>query len=797
MNLIAIGNFNNYYNRIHKPAMSLCGQYVNSASGANWHLFSKVNFNRNDGVTAEQVINLGSASSVFVSDYEPDYLIVCKDAEGSAQEFSEVYSRWFVLESHWNRERQLILTLRRDLVADFWNDFKDEDFYCEKGPIPSGYDVLKYNNEGMTFNQILTKRIPLKQSSGQTGRYIVGYIDRGWNGGTVYSSTIYKEFDSFEELPFRKLNNLPFADITNIEYGFEVSMIKEAEPTFTDPIMTSEGPFVSSNNQFTLHANLSNGSGGTRGGVQAGSSQIGSPSVNTSDLSTLGASLATALAASDFNLIPSIESDVRSTFQIVEDAMSIFDGKLIKVGSKVYLVTYNVSSTYKWVPVGRVDGSLGKAVWDVLKRLQSDVWTTGNPLSCMQKVARFKTATFSLTEQSGTSIPASRTHPGNLPYDIFYLDDNEYTRAFASNLASQYIGGNVVYDIQVLPFKPDGISSGINVGNNNILYWANSDSKHGHLYHDAVKSYTGDGAYKKGSNLDMCRIVSPDGASAWEFNPAKIGGVAKDSILYEVTFAPFRPYIHIYPYFNDLYGTVRKTSWSPNEGESRGLICTGDYSIPYSTNNWATYQLQNSAYQLAHDRMIQNMSVNQSAERAQELVNAVAGSFQSSAQGFQAGMMGGPVGAGIGAVVGGVAGLGGGLSTYVMNQRLRAEEMSYAEDMFGYQLQNIKAQAQPLAHSNYLTVGVAYFPYVELYEAKTYEEYIFSDRLRVNGWSLGIVTTLTAMKTAATGSYTPDTHEIRTRFVKGRLVKFSGNEDAHVANEINIELQRGVRFLAS
>ena len=144
MNLISIGNFNNYYNRIHKPAMPKYGDYTTSTGSAgNWHPFAQVNFNRNDGVTAELTINLASASSVYVDTYEPDYLLVCENAaQGTPLSGVDVLSRWFVLESHWNRERQLILTLRRDLIADFWDSFKSEDFYAEKGPIPTGYDVL-------------------------------------------------------------------------------------------------------------------------------------------------------------------------------------------------------------------------------------------------------------------------------------------------------------------------------------------------------------------------------------------------------------------------------------------------------------------------------------------------------------------------------------------------------------------------------------------------------------------------------------------------------------------------------
>lgn len=787
MNTIVIGNYNNYYNRLHKESFSTAQDYSQNGMD-NTHVFDDINFNRADNVNTNLTINLNPLDTEFNDNINPDYLLVCTSASGHP-----VVSRWFILEALWNRDHQLLLTLRRDLVTDFFDAFKNDDFYCEKGAIPDNLDVLRYTSEGMTFNQILVKRTALKQYSNQSGRYIVGYVDRGWNGGTVYPSTIYKEFETFEELPFRKLNNLPFVDMTGIEYGIDVSIIKDSEPVFTEPITTSEGPFVSANTQFILHANLSNRSGGRRGAIDPGSSQVGSANISTtdSDLATLGASLASALTSESFNMLPTIESDLKSKFQIADDEMKIYDGKLIKVGSKVYSVTYTLSNTFKWFPVGSMDGSTAYRIWNALKKLQSDIWTTGNPLSSIQKVARAKYGTFSLSEVTGITIPQNRSHSGNLPYDIFVMNDDDTCRAFASNFATQYAGGNVVYDIQVLPFEPDtsGSVGNVTIATGHQLRWATKDSLSGYFKHESIVTYSGNSRYKVGSNLHSCRIYSPDGASCWEFNPAKIGGVSADSIRYEVTFAPIRPYMHIFPTFGGIYGSVNKGTSETATAESRGLICTGDYSIPYSTNNWSTYQLQNSAYQLSHDRMIQNMSVQHDAERVQEIVGGIANNVGSSFSGAQSGaMMGGPTGAIVGGIVGGVLSAGAGIAQYATNERLRAEEMSYAEDMFGYALQSIRAQAQPLAHSNYLTVGVAYFPYIELYESTLDEEEIFLDRLRVNGWTIGVVTSLDSMKDACTASSAP------TNFCKGRLVRYGGEEDSHLVNELNIELQRGVRF---
>lgn len=151
-------------------------------------------------------------------------------------------------------------------------------------------------------------------------------------------------------------------------------------------------------------------------------------------------------------------------------------------------------------------------------------------------------------------------------------------------------------------------------------------------------------------------------------------------------------------------------------------------------------------------------------------------------------MAGGAYGAVAGGVIGGAGTLIAGLAQREYNEKLRAEDISYTEDMFGYALQNIKAQAQPLAHTNSLTIGASWFPFIEVYGTTLVEEDIFEDRLRINGWSLGIVTTLSAMKTACSPAGSP------TGFCKGRLVRYGGEEDSHLVNELNAELQRGVRF---
>lgn len=776
MNTIVIGNYNNYYNRLHKESFPTAQDYSQNGMD-NTHVFNDINFNRADNANTNLTINLNPLDTDFDDNINPDYLLVCTSASGHP-----VISRWFILEAQWNRDHQLLLTLRRDLVTDFWDDYKNNDFYCEKGAIPNGFDVLKYTSEGMTFNSILTKRIPLKQFSDQSGRYIVGYIDRSWDGGTIYDGTIRAEYDNLEDFPLYKYigEDKYLIDYDTASYGATLYAVQAQDPS----------PMIYAQGITKKYAIPTSGIGHPADGSwSSGLSVVGCNNI-PSDLT--GSTIASNLSSFEKE---SITNAVKNSLKVRHDPYSSeigdWNGKYIKVGGKVYTVWVDVTGGSQYTSPNLGDEFVAYILNAFQRAIGTSgtVWATTALSEVIKAYCNCLIYEVSLSEVTGIQIPASRTHAGNLPYDIFVLNDNSVSRSFVSNFATQYAGGHVVYDIQVLPFKPNSVSSGISIGGGNTIEWATSDSISGHFYHEAVKSYSGQTAYKKGSNLDTCRIYSPDGANCWEFNPAKIGGVSARSIRYEVTFAPIRPYMHIFPNFGGIYGSINKGTSETATAESRGLLCTGDYSIPYSTNNWSTYQLQNSAYQLAHDRQIENMSVMHNAERMQENLGIVAGTASGAIGGAMSGaMVGGAYGAVAGGIVGGVASLAGGLAGREVNEQLRKEEISYVEDMFGYQLQNIRAQAQPLAHSNYLTVGVAYFPYVEFYTSTLTEEDIFEDRLRINGWTLGIVTTLSAMKTACSPAGSP------TGFCKGRLVRYGGEEDSHLVNELNAELQRGVRF---
>ncbi len=175
MNLLILRGFNNYFNRVIKKYSTLLDYKENSS---DYLEFSNINFNPNDGVATELILGNNDQKDYdhgeqVPLDFEvfgsPDY-IVCYEGEGI------IKSRWFVLECERTRYGQYRIALKRDVVAEHFNQIKVSPCFIEKGMINDISDPLLYNKESMTFNQIKTDEIPLKDST-KCG-WLVGYVSK-------------------------------------------------------------------------------------------------------------------------------------------------------------------------------------------------------------------------------------------------------------------------------------------------------------------------------------------------------------------------------------------------------------------------------------------------------------------------------------------------------------------------------------------------------------------------------------------------------------------------------------------
>ena len=162
MSAIYCISYNNYFNRTVKREESLAA-YL-GANNSNVR-YSEANFNFNPADGANTAITVGR-SEKHANDYG-DYLLVVENGG--------IVSRWFILDEDRIRGKQYKLNLRRDIVADYYEQVLNSTAFIEKG-LPKYDSTLIFNSEGIPFNQIKKGEYPLKDETNSA--WIVGYIPK-------------------------------------------------------------------------------------------------------------------------------------------------------------------------------------------------------------------------------------------------------------------------------------------------------------------------------------------------------------------------------------------------------------------------------------------------------------------------------------------------------------------------------------------------------------------------------------------------------------------------------------------
>lgn len=273
------------------------------------------------------------------------------------------------------------------------------------------------------------------------------------------------------------------------------------------------------------------------------------------------------------------------------------------------------------------------------------------------------------------------------------------------------------------------------------------------------------------SECDFYRLCSGNYQGVFEFNAAKSYGVSGFRV--DCTFKPFNPYIHVVPKLGGLYGDN-----FAEYKDARGLICGGDFSLAQLSNAWANYELQNKNYQNIFDRQIQNMDVMNSIAKQEAAIQIATGTVTGATSGAVSGaLIGGPIGGVIGGVAGAATGIAGGIADYTNLVKRQEEVKSFATDMYGYQLGNIKAIPTSLAKNTALTANTKIFPFIEKYSCTDIEKQALRDKITYNGMTIMNIGTINGL----------------TGFVKGQIIRLNDlNEDNHMANVIYEEINKGV-----
>ena len=178
-NLTFLGGWSNYFDRRIRRDLILTDwsgylHELQQSGRTNYYVeFQGINFNPADSVDTELIVN-------WPEDWNPDYMIEIDDHD-------HVLARWFVIDFERTRLGQYNCTLRRDVIADNYNQIMSAPTFVEKAMV-SASDPMILNPEGMTYNQIKKDEILLKDETGMP--WIVGYVVQD---GKRYPETGYYE----------------------------------------------------------------------------------------------------------------------------------------------------------------------------------------------------------------------------------------------------------------------------------------------------------------------------------------------------------------------------------------------------------------------------------------------------------------------------------------------------------------------------------------------------------------------------------------------------------------------------
>lgn len=776
MNLLYIKSFNNYYNRRVKYFRNL-EEYT---SNYDTFLYTGQDFNPNDGVSTSRYVN-------WSEEWNPDYLLVINDE-------NKIVSRWFVMEMRRTRSAQYTIILRRDLIADHYDVLMDAPMYVEKGRV----DVLNpliYNKENAAFNQIKKQEILLEDESKTA--WIVGYI-------------LKDAIDQNTSITYNVQGNKP--------------TIESLDFILNNPLNPEEGAKLIVYDNIFLSI-LINNFGGSRFRYAVDALNLDSLTVSKDEYSDTYPRLSTKAFSqliSEYgttwkNKMKSFEDDINLK---LHDYFESKDKKFISSQeyqedylSKTNQIFYSITTgkTYKMVIQGSSaisdnfsfrylsdDNALpmfsimNQATMQTADTYPSELYyydfdgTSWRDAGyyCKTKGREINVYFKEITDPEALSVElkANHRHTDDAIYDIFALPYSLENLTLAQEISRTLTNAKIL-DLQILPYCPmrlywsngnpylSELSVDIDyslISNGDPLLWCPLSSFNKFIYKSIPLLSSNDAIEMKVQNeCYLYRLVSPNYNGAFEFSVAKNGGV--DSFEVSATYKPFSPFILVNPTFKNLYGN--------DFDDARGMICNGDFSVATLTSAWETFEVQNKNYQNIFNAEIKTLDKNNRLNIIQQLISSP---LQAIGTGAAVGTLSKNAVAGVGAAVGSLA---AGVADIAIGQSRFQNERQLKQDLFEYNLQNIQARPDTLNKISAYNINNKFFPFVEIYESTEEEKEWFRKKLKYEGMSIGVISTMR--------EFIND--QIDINYFKGRLVILDGiSEDYHVIDALGVELEKGV-----
>lgn len=771
------------------------------------------NFPYNDGINTQQIFNFETKP-----DKMPDYAILVDD-EGS------VSSRWYIEETLYKRRGQWRIKFRRDVLSDFKDEIINATSLIEKATVGNN-DPAIYNQEAIAFNMIKKGENVLQDQS--KSAWLVGYISDDNSAEKTYTADvetqIRKTVNGIQNWQYYKYISTDFqGSPQNISYNIKFRYYLEAANPYGrlgTVCFNKEGA-----TRPDIRAVTAMGYGRIREGDYAYiEDQVGYSSVpmhytlkwksitETYDLSELRDAILSQVPnhQSIDNVFLDSAPDIYSALD--EGSLKGIDGTYLYDSSS--LKTYRVSVISKSIGAEkRFPPNHNSALWQELYGMMMETGmiaynsnAADDHTECYVKYnANIYRVELTEVEDKSISVPFTSVinKLNDAPYRMFaipfngiryIMNDGTYESnptdclAMAKSIAIELYSSGALYDLQLLPYCPrqDLIKTDSAGAFIDLRDAAASASKDYEIIEDQNEEPHGFVVFCKGSSFtfdinlpieitekkvqnqcDNWRLCSPNYNGVFEFNAAKNNGV--DYFNVDCTYRPYNPYIHINPNFKELYGN--------DYDDARGLICSGDFSMPAVTSRWLEYEAQNKNYQQSFDRSIQHMEIEQKYER----INQIAGAVSGSASGA---MLGGISGGVAGAVAGGLVSAAAGVADVYMGEQLRSENLRYAKDQFKFNLENIKALPNSLAKVSAFTKNNKIFPFLEYYSCTDIEKEAFREFIKYDGMTVNRI-----------GRIADYLIGQELQFVKARLIRIEDlHDDQHIVDVIASEMEKGAYY---
>ena len=813
MQIILLENYTDYFSR-KVILRNLTSEYVNAVGSGHYETKTGVNFNPNDNLSTELVVNSMSI--------QPNYLLVADE------KFYVIQSRWYVLRAERLLGGQWRLTLRRDVIADNYRTLKDAPVYVEKGKLDDA-DPMICNSEGIQFNKVKVSEELLKDPK-CSASWLVGYIARNTGDETI-TSTIPSPTITYVNLSdiatAMGITSAQLSAICNIDgsgnqafFFNKLRLRYGVRYTSTNPYAM---PYVADNvwldpDTFELADFTEEGMADFTDPYYSG--------VNTDDQ---GAEIADYLSAN----VSDFAGDVSSKLSLSQvylspsqlETLRSYNGQTVLYSGSYYVISTTIGSSRDF-DSGYFDPAGTSALEDAMGILATGMTMAGGGKARILGTANVCSINL---DSSAISLPtltveisSSRLNLEDRPYDMFaiplfdgvYLREGtggsevlvscspNHCRRIATQIALQLDAK--LYDLQLLPYCPvrdcivrrlnyptpgkarymiqvdalgvedTAYSWIINTGDNSkvgALLWVPKSSFNFQIAHELGL----EDSMKVDSQVSEYRLVSPNYQGSFDFNVAFNGGSVKGFDVY-CTYKPYSPFIKVAPQFDFLYGA--------DYGDQRGLICGGDFSISLIKSAWESYQLQNKNYQNIFNREIQNMRFEQYYQRRDLLVGGAVSIFGDTTKGAMAGAMasGSPYGAIAGGVIGGSASaIGYAIDIDTLAKRQR-EQRELAYDRFGYNLANVQALPYTLTKVDQFDAVSKIWPFLEHYMCTDQELEALKLKIQYEGMAVNRIGTIAEFK-----------KKDELNFFKGFLIRADGTSyPSNISQAIADELAKGV-----